>query len=302
MRRLALIGLVGCVGSLSSETSSGPDYHPTRDRIRAAPALVVDTPVRGSTKDPTPNIAANCTGGGTAGTWSARAYRFVPPETATYRFGIRAEFAAVIEIGMTREGPQENRDIMCTSGRETLVTLRKGEVYSVIVDGQMQAQGTYELVVSLDGSAKARIRAEDPAIVNALVAAAPPLETGRILGTFESVAAGARPHCGGLGSGTVYRLDVATASTVSLHAITQFPASLELRDHAGASLNCARSAPEQFKVALSLPVPAGSYVVVLDTTDLAPELFDPLRGSPIKVDTPGAGVHAGFALETTVTP
>ncbi len=298
-RLVAVVVLASCIGATGGDAiESGPNYHPTRDRILVAPVLALATPVRGSTDDAVPNIAASCTGGGTAGTWSGRVYRFVAPRSATYAFAVRAEFPAVVEVAMTREGPQENRGLVC-GGKAVHVTLRGGEIYSVTIDGEMQATGAYELVATVDESATARIRAEDAAVTGALVDRAAPLALGRTFGTYASVAAGPRPACGGLGSGTVYTLDVATAGTLALHAVTQFPAAIELRDRRGASLGCARG---DFEVALALRVEPGAYVVVIDTTALSPALFDPLHGYPIAVATPGAGVRGAFTLDTVVTP
>jgi hypothetical protein len=81
-----LVVLLGCLGCGTSQLPGSSRLpasdHPTRDRIREAPKLPLDTAVRGSTEEPVPNIVGSCTGGGRAGTWSARVYRFTPPTTA----------------------------------------------------------------------------------------------------------------------------------------------------------------------------------------------------------------------------
>ena len=298
---VGLAGVLGCGGAPPVD-ENGPDYHPTRDAILAAPVLALDVPVHGSTDDPMEYIGAICTGGGTAGKRSARAYRFVPPQTATYRFDVHADFPAVLDVLLTRPGPQENRSIACVGTRTFGVrtTLRGGEAYAVVIDGEMQAQGTYELVARRDDSAAARVRAEDPGVVAALVAHAPRLDAGRVLGTFVSAAGGARARCGGLGSGTLFTLEVAAPTTLALHAVTQFPAALEVRARGGASVACARGEPGAFEVGVTTALAAGSYVVVVDTTDVAPELFDPLTEFPVRVDVPGPGVRGAFALDAAL--
>jgi hypothetical protein len=281
---------------------------PTRRVVRAAPLLALDTVVRGSTEDPDPYAGAICTGGGTAGKRSAKVYRFVPPETGSYRIEVRAKFAAVVDVSLTTPGPQENRPLAClragagTDGAH--LTLRGGETYSVTIDGVMQAQGDYEVVARRDGEwSGARVQREDPAVVGGLVTASPVLALGRTLGTLASLPGGARAACGGLGTGTLYRVKLPVAQTLALHAVTQFPAALELRDAAGhTALACARSKPGSFEVALIEALPAGAYVLVMDTTDLAPELFDPLREFPIHWDVPGAGVRGGFVLDAAGPP
>ncbi|HEX3762875.1 MAG TPA: hypothetical protein VHW23_29465 [Kofleriaceae bacterium] len=154
-----------------------------------------------------------------------------------------------------------------------------------------------DLVVQLDESADARIRAEDPTLAAQLIAGAPRLGR-RALGTFESVPGGPRARCGGLGGGSVYTVDVAARGTLALHVVAQFPVALEVRDRSGGSRGCARGEADPFEVSLAAPLPAGAYVVIVDATALTPGLL----GQPHDVTVPGAGVRGGFVLDAEVSP
>jgi len=300
----ALAWLGACACASAPLAPLGDPEPPVLDRVRASPLLALDTPVRGSTADPAPHFGAVCTGGGTEGTQIARGYRFVAPITATYRFTLRADYAAILAIKLTRDGPQAYSELACSQrGRSDLrVTLQGGETYAAIIDGRVQAPGTFELAVTIDDSAEARIRAEDTEIARALIAAAPRLAPGRTLGSFASVAGGLRAGCGGLGSGTVYALALAAPSRLALHAAAHFPVALEVRERGGAAVGCARAEAGRFDVALAREVPAGAYVVILDVTELSRDLFDARFGSPAKVAVPGSGVSGHFALDTEVAP
>jgi hypothetical protein len=300
--RYPLVWAVGFAACVPPGTVESTSPHPVRDSLQRAALLEVGHEVRGSTEEPTPYAGAICTGGGTAGKRSAVMYRFVPPETATYMFTTTAEYPAVIEVAMAQLGPQENRPIVCGGGslgkNVVRATLRAGETYGVTVDGLMQRQGAYTLAVARDTSATARIQPEQPQVVSGLLASSQLLATGTSYGVYESLAGGLRAACGGLGSGTVYRLDVKEARRLAIRAIAQFPIAMELRARDGTtSIGCARgTALDHFAATLDDEVGPGSYLVI-DTTDLTPDLFDAITRSPIDVKTPGAGVHAAFVLE-----
>jgi hypothetical protein len=138
------------------------------------------------------------------------------------------------------------------------------------------------------------------ALAIAVLAVAPRLAAGRTFDRFAAVTGGPRASCGGLGSGTVYAIEVAAPGTLALHAIAQFPVAIELRDSAGGSIGCARSSAERFEAALAPQVTPGAYTVIVDATDLAPQLFDK-RQAEVQ-DRPGSGVRGGFVIDTEVVP
>jgi hypothetical protein len=248
---------------------------------------------------------------------------------------MRASYPASLSIEWARTEARERHSVAL--GGETsddlLVTLREGDTHAAVIyyndpsteaapppsavemtlpvdlyDNRStedkpapkppQVTTWFELVVKLDESPVARIRPEDAALAQRLIAAAPRLVPGRTLGTFESVAAGLRASCGGLGSGTAYAVDVANPGTLALRVAAQFPVALEVRDRSGAALGCARAEIDRFETSLALELPAGSYVAIVDSAGLGPALF----GSQVEAAPPGAGVRGGFALDVEVTP
>jgi hypothetical protein len=248
-----------------------------------------------------------CQGGGVAGEYSDNLFTFTPPATATYRFHVNAGYDAVLEIEAPRTARGHRTSLGCNGMKskesrsfDLVTTLRANEPYVVIVNGRMQARGEYRLHVTTDHSKEAAIAPEDPAIVEGLVASAAPLPTGQTLGDFASRVGGARAACGGLGSGTVHTLVVDQARpSLRVRAATQFPSALELRTAAGVAVTCARSRAGSFEVEIARRLVPGSYVVVLDTTDIAPVgARDPIRDAP----DPGPGIHAAYVIDVEASP
>jgi hypothetical protein len=305
--RVSAVGAVIALGALAAFAgcahrdalivpADDSEHAPFRD----VPGLALDTAVRGTAEAPAASPEAIFRGGPR----KHGGFRFVPPRTATYRFVVRANFQAGLWIALAREGPRRFTTVGAGGGRsiELLATLAGDEPYSVIVEGQPPPGGAFELVARLDESAQARIHPEDPELARRQVAAAPRLVPGRTLGTFESVAAGVRARCGGLGSATVYAIDVAGPATLVLHAAAQFPIAVEVREPSGASLGCAHGDPDRFEVTLAPAVAAGTYLVVIDSVELAPEVFAAMNGASDGVKRPGAGVRGGFVLDVEVQP
>lgn len=295
---IAIAGLSGCCAAPRAEL---PFRMTPAGRVACAgagdpPALVLEVPAHSSSADDAANLRTRCQDQRP----DARSYRFTPPRTATYRFRMHADYPAGMSIGNAQTHGWDSDRI--ATDRETVaelrVTLREGTTYPVAVWSKraVEPPTSLDLAVELDESADARIRPEDPALVARLIAGAPELAR-HTLGTFESVPGGPRARCGGLGGGAVYAIDVAAAGTLGLHAVAQFPVAIELRDRAGGSIGCARADPEQFDVALRTTVVAGAYVVIIDSTEPAPELV-----SPHDVKLPGAGVRGAFALDVDATP
>jgi len=304
---VALVALGGCAHPMSSAemaASWAASDRANRARLDGGPLLALGAPVHGTTDDRRAHTGAIC---GVIGEPDARLYRFVPPRTASYQFTVRAEAPVAFELASTQPGSYSR--IGCNRGPafELRAALRQGVTYTVGMVGNPGPRNGFELAIGLDESARARIRPEDPEIAGPLITAAPRLAPGRTFGVFASVAAGPRAACGGTGSGAVYTVDVATAGTLAVHALAQFPVAIELRDRAGSSLGCAAGAASRFEATVTRHVAPGSYVVVLDATDVAPELFPyPERADPgvqaSDVTAPGAAVQGGFTLDMAVTP
>jgi hypothetical protein len=283
--RLGVVAMVGCAASQPTvKTQSGSEDPLTVGRV-----------VRGSTAEiVSKNAGAICTGGYTVGVLSARGYRFTAPATADYRFTLRADYPALVDVRVV-SGSQRGRDLACARGTTSLV-LREGETYSVTVDGVLQARGAYQLVVEQDPYG--RLQPEDPDIARAQIAAAPPLSAGRVLGTYVSVAGGAHASCGGFGGDGLYTLDVASSATLALHAVAQFPIALEIRAATtGRVIACEQGAASHFAVNLARDLAPGRYLVVIDTTAVDSALFDPLAGFQSEVKVPGAAVRGAFSLD-----
>ena len=291
-----------------------------------APALALDVPVHSSAADQAARLREKCRNE----PLETRRYHFTPPETATYRFAMHAAYPASLVIELAHPGARDGHMFALgpDDAGELPVTLAADQTYTVIVSKRsgespppppppppppvdlhdrrgpvdpsppLPLPSDLALVIRRDASAAARILAEAPARAEPLIASARPLTTGRTFGTFESVTGGPRARCGGLGSGTVYAIDVAAPAVLTLQVAAQFPVALELRDRAGGSRGCARGDADRFEASLAARLPAGAYVLIVDTVALAPALFE----QPRDVAVPGAGVRGGFVLDAGLAP
>ncbi len=287
---LAACYLLGCAPLGASSLRAEP-------KAATPGTLRVGAEVTGSTTKPDRLFAAICTGGGIAGRFSSNTWEMVAPETATYRFEVRAAYAAVLQIDNPSTPIRWGGPITCVGGSrdiDLLVTLRASEAYAVVIDGKMQERGDYRLKVSIDTSPQARIRPEDRSISSALLAHSASIREGRTFGAFQSLAGGIRAPCGGLGTAIVYRVEIdAERPELEVHAAGQFRTAVEVRDGAGTSLGCARASEGEFEAGLTVRLSKGTYFIVLDTVELSPSLFKNLPYS----EAPGPGVRGSYVLD-----
>jgi hypothetical protein len=268
----------------------GPAGAVDRPRTRPAPTVVtLDVPVRGDTHDDDGWNLAICIGGGTAGVTSARGHRFEAPHTGSYRIELAPDYRGVVEVAVDGAGRGETVSCFAVPPGQrggVTVAMRAGTAYHLIVDGELQARGRYELVVRRDDGAPAPVRDEDPAIRAPLCAAAPVLD-GAAAATFVSVPGGLRASCGGTGSGAVHRVDI-PAGGARLAVAAHFEPALEVRATCDAPPRSCDAAPRGSYEVTTAPLPAGSYLVVVDTTEIVARPAD---------DHPGAGVQGAYYLE-----
>jgi hypothetical protein len=236
-------------------------------------------------------------------------YAFIPPRTAVYHFTAHTNFVADLYISEKLDGTlaaNESCPIVAHCTLEARPILRAGIPYVVNIGGippdprlDIWPSGEYDLRVVVDESSAAIVRSEDPAITGPRLQSASRLNEGRKLGTFQSIAGGFRASCGGLGGDAVHVFELTETTMLRVRAITQFPAALELRDGAGASVTCVSSESE-FELEIHRLLVPGRYILVLDVRDSSTVMDKIRRAESNDEKLTSVGVRGGYVIDVAM--
>ena len=218
------------------------------------------------------------------------AWIFVAPETRGYRVRVDAEYDSVVAV---REGDSDGEDLACNDDfgdeatSQVTVQLERGERYAIVVDGFRDRRGSYRLEVApvetpvraAAGPARAR---EDTDALEHRCREAPALADGNARGTLSPEPADAIVSCGrgGPGGEVIFRVDVASRSTLQVRERSDFDAILELREGCSTDhrvIACVDDAPDVRHTALTTNLEPGTYYLILDS-------FEPGTGGSFELD------------------
>ncbi len=219
---------------------------------------------------------------------------FVPETRGQYRVRVEAQYDSVVAV---RRGGPSGEEIACnddfegTNVSQLVVLLEAGETYAIVVDGYQGREGAYQLLVDREIQQLAPTDppppfdpapVEDVGAMEQRCADAPLLPEGTSQGELSPEIATATTSCGGAGRGgdVVYRVEVATASTLQVQEHSEIDAILELRSGCSEGhrvVACVDDAPDVRSTAITSYLEPGTYYLIVDS-------YNPGTGGPFTLD------------------